>query len=79
MINHLTLDQIEADQEVRVVKVTGGWGLRQRLNKMGIHTGNNIFVKRSGIIGGPILVHIHGMDVAIGRGMAGKVQVERMK
>lgn len=79
MIEVLTLDQIEADQEVRVVRVAGGRGLRQRLNKMGIHSGNSLLVKRSGIIGGPILVHLQGVNVAIGRGMARKVVVEKIK
>jgi len=75
----LSLDLVEADQRVGVIRVAGGRGLRQRLNKMGIHSGSNLLVKRSGIIGGPILVHLQGVDVAIGRGMARKIIVERIK
>jgi Fe2+ transport system protein FeoA len=32
-------------------------------------------VKRSGIIGGPVLIQIHGTEVAIGRGMARRIFV----
>jgi len=76
MINYKTLDHIERSNEVIVQKIEGGWGLRQRLNQMGIHVGDTILVKRSGILGGPIHIQIHGMDVALGRGMARKIIVK---
>lgn len=71
----LSLDRIEKSQEVTVVEIQGGWGARQRLNRMGIHPGDRLLVKRSAIMGGPILVQVHGTDVAVGRGMARKVLV----
>lgn len=70
-----TLDQIPKDRNVQVVSIEGGWGARHRLNRLGIHPGDMIVVKRGGIMGGPILVQIHGMEVALGRGMAQKVVV----
>ena len=75
MTHSMTLDNIEKGREVQVVEIGGGWGIRQRLNRMGIHPGDLLLVKRSGIIGGPILVQVHGMEVALGRGMARKVMV----
>jgi Fe2+ transport system protein FeoA len=33
-------------------------------------------VVRSGFLGGPVLVRIHGFELAIGKGMAGKIEVE---
>lgn len=73
----ISLDRIEKLQEVTVVEIQGGWGVRQRLNRMGIHPGDRLIVKRSGFMGGPILVQIHGMEVALGRGMARKVVVNK--
>jgi ferrous iron transport protein A len=73
--NPLTLDRIEKVCEVTVIEIQGGWGVRQRLNRMGIHPGDRLLVKRSAIMGGPILVQVHGTDVAVGRGMARKVVV----
>ena len=70
-----TLDRITKDRRVRVLSIEGGWGARHRLNRLGIHPGDTILVKRGGIMGGPILIQIHGMEVALGRGMARKVVV----
>jgi len=75
MVGQLTLDSVPNGREVRIVEIKGGWGIRQRLNQMGINTGDVIFVKRSGIMGGPILIRVHGTEVALGRGMAKKVIV----
>jgi ferrous iron transport protein A len=78
MEHQLTLDRIPENQEVKVVRILGGWGIRQRLNQMGIHPGDTILVKRSAIMGGPILIRVHGADVALGRGMTRKVIVQEI-
>lgn len=77
MEDRLTLDLVEKGTNVVVVDIEGGWGARNRLNRMGIHSGDRILVKRSGIMRGPILIEVHGMDVALGRGMAMKVVVSK--
>lgn len=74
----LTLDKVKEQQEVKVIKIVGGWGVRQRLNQMGIHPGDQILVKRSAIMGGPILIQVHGADVALGRGVTRKVIVKKI-
>ena len=78
MEHQLTLDRIRENREVKVVGILGGWGIRQRLNQMGIHPGDTILVRRSAIMGGPILIRVHGADVALGRGMTRKVIVQEM-
>ena len=78
MEHQLTLDRIRENQEVKVVRILGGWGIRQRLNQMGIHPGDTVLVKRSAIMGGPILIRVHGADVALGRGMTRKVIVQEI-
>jgi ferrous iron transport protein A len=78
MKNQLTLDRIRENREVEVVGIRGGWGIRQRLNQMGIHPGDRVLVKRSAIMGGPILVRVRGADVALGRGMTRKVIVQEI-
>jgi ferrous iron transport protein A len=74
----LTLEKVKKDIRVEVIEIQGGWGVRQRLNQMGIHPGDRLFVKRSGIMGGPMLLQVHGMDVAVGKGMAQKVLVKEI-
>jgi len=63
-------------QRVRVKRIDGGWGMRQRLGQLGIHPGDEIIVTRGGALGGPIVISVHGIQVAIGRGMARKIKVD---
>ena len=72
----ITLDLVRENQKVKVVDISGGWGIRQRLGCLGIHHGDIITVKKSAIMRGPILISIHGNQVALGRGIARKVAVE---
>ena len=72
----ITLDSIREGKKVKVVSVSGGWGIRQRLSCLGIHPGDIITVKKSAIMRGPILINVHGNQIALGRGVARKVTVE---
>jgi len=73
---NINLDLIKEGQKVKVVDIYGGWGIRQRLGCLGIHPGDIITVKKSAIMRGPILISIHGNQVALGRGIAKKILVE---
>lgn len=70
------LDQIYENSRARVVDIRGGPGVRQRLSQMGIHPGDVITILRFGPLRGPILIEIHGSQVALGRGIASKIIVE---
>lgn len=72
----MTLDSIRTGQKARVVEVLGGWGLRQKLNELGIVPNQVISVSNSSIWRGPIVVRINSNEVALGRGVARKVVVE---
>jgi len=72
----ITLDSISENKKAKVVSISGGWGIRQRLGCLGIHPGDIITVKKSAIMRGPILISVHGNQVALGRGVARKVVVE---
>ncbi len=71
----MTLDQIKSGETVLVEHIKGGWGCSQRLNQMGIHAGDPVKIKRNAVLGGPILIQVHGSEVALGRGMARHVVV----
>jgi ferrous iron transport protein A len=58
------------------VDVTGGWGLRRHISQLGIHPGDILTVIRHAAMGGPILIMIHGSQIAIGRGMASCITVD---
>ena len=71
-----TLDHINENRKAQVIDIQGGQGIRQRLSQMGIHPGDTITILRYGALRGPILIEIHGSQVAIGRGIASRVTVE---
>jgi ferrous iron transport protein A len=70
------LDRIEENRQVRVVDIQGGWGIRRRLGQMGIHPGDVITLVRYGAFQGPILIQVHGSQVALGRGIASRILVK---
>ncbi len=72
----ITLDSIGENQKAKVVSISGGWGIRQRLSCLGIHPGDMMTVEKSAIMRGPILINDHGNQIALGRGVARKVTVE---
>jgi Fe2+ transport system protein FeoA len=40
---------------------------------------DSLKVLRTGFLGGPVLIEIHGTEVGIGHGMAEKIEVEIME
>ncbi len=72
----LTLDRCRRGDQVRVVDIGGGWGIRQRLHQMGIHEGDPLIVRCRAALGGPRLIGIHGSDIALSRCMARHILVE---
>jgi ferrous iron transport protein A len=78
MFTMKTLDDIEEGKKARVLLILGGMGVRQHLSSIGIHVGDTVLVKRHAVWGGPVLIEVHGSEVALGRGFASKIQVEEV-
>jgi len=74
-----TLDQVDENRKAKVIDIQGGQGIRQRLSQMGIHHGDTITILRYGALRGPILIEIHGSQVALGRGIASRIIVEELE
>ena len=72
----MTLDKVKADQTVEISQINGGWGIRQRLNQLGIFVGEHVRIKRGSSFGGPLVIEYNNSEVAIGRGMAAHIQVK---
>jgi Fe2+ transport system protein FeoA len=72
----ITLEKLKDGDQAVVQDIKGGHGIRQRLSHLGLHPQDKIEVIRSGYVGGPVLIKLHGMEVGIGHGMAEKVEVE---
>jgi ferrous iron transport protein A len=75
----ITLDQVNENRKAQVIDIQGGQGIRQRLSQMGIHPGDRITILRYGALRGPLLIEIHGSQVALGRGIASRIIVEELE
>ena len=60
---------------IRVTRFEAGKGLDIKLRSLGILPGDSARVIRRAPFGGPILVEIHGREIALGRGIAEKIEV----
>ncbi len=76
--SRLELPELPDGESARIVGVEGGREAAGRLESMGIIVGSTILKKSSALNGGPIVVESGGTNLAIGRGMASKVLVERL-
>jgi len=74
----LFLDQVDENRKARVIDIQGGRGIRRRLGQMGIHPGDIVMVLRYGALAGPILIQVHGFQVALGSGIASRILVEEV-
>ncbi len=72
----MTLDTVGIKHHARVMMIDGGQKVRSYLNTLGIHIGDWLTVVQRAPFRGPVLVEIHGTRVALGRGVARKIQVD---
>ena len=70
----ISLFQLKNNKQAKVVDVVGGFGLRQRLEGLGIKVGSRIL--KISDVSGPVVIKVKGAQLAIGRGMASKIIVE---
>jgi len=74
-----TLEKVYENKKAMVTDIQGGQEVRQRLGQMGIHPGDTITMLRYGALRGPILIEVHGSQVALGRGIASRIIVEEVQ
>lgn len=63
---------------VRITDYSGGKGVSFKLRQLGLCPGREVKVLRYAPMGGPILVDVEGRSVALGRGIASRVKVEKI-
>ena len=62
---------------VRIINYTGGKGVDLKLRQLGLSPGREVKVLRYAPLGGPVMVDVEGRSVALGRGIAARIQVEK--
>jgi len=74
-----TLLNIDNGKKVKILKISGGKGIRQHLQCLGIHIGDIVTIKKSSFLGGPVLLEVNCYDVALGKGVASRIEVEEVE
>lgn len=70
----IPLTTVNPGQEVTLIDIQGGRGLRSKLYSMGLIPGVKLTVQGTG--SGPIMIAVNDTRLAIGFGMARKIMVE---
>lgn len=63
---------------VRIVDYSGGRGVSSKLRQLGLCPGREVKVLRYAPMGGPVMVDVEGRSVALGRGIAARIKVEKI-
>lgn len=71
----MPLAMVHEGEEVRLVFIRGGRGMRKRLADLGLNVGMNVRVIRR-ILKGPMIIGVKESRLALGRGMAHHVMVD---
>jgi len=72
----MKLINIEDNIQVEIVSFRGGRGISSKLRQLGLMPGDRIIVTKRAPFNGPLLVEANGRVVALGRGVAGKIEVK---
>jgi ferrous iron transport protein A len=70
----IELNQAGIGEKVKIMEIKGGHGLKQKLFLRGLIEGKIIRIVSNS---GPVTVEVERNTIAVGRGMAQKIAVER--
>lgn len=72
----MQLIEVQKGRTVRMKNYRGGLGVGFKLRQLGLSPGKEIKILRYAPLEGPIMIEVGGRSVALGRGIAARVQVE---
>ena len=73
----IVLSKLKKGEKGVVKQLEGGLEFQRKVSSMGIVAGKKIKMLFCQPLNGPIVVKIENMEVALGRGMAGKIIVDK--
>jgi ferrous iron transport protein A len=74
----MNLLDISNGNKAKITGYSGGNRVNDKLVQYGIFIGDTVEVLRTAPFQGPVLLRINGRDIALGQGIATRVQVERV-
>lgn len=72
----MKLLDIDDNIQVEIVSCKGGRGISSKLRQLGLMPGDRITVTKRAPFNGPLLVEVNGRTIALGRGVAGRIEVK---
>jgi ferrous iron transport protein A len=76
-VKHMSIIDLKKGEKGRVKEIQGGHVLAKKLENMGIRVGSQVRSLSGGFMSGPSVIESGCTQVAIGRGMARKIIVEK--
>ncbi|HKZ43919.1 MAG TPA: FeoA family protein [Anaerolineales bacterium] len=73
----IELIKLQVNEKARIVSFDGGHQLALKLRQYGLFVGDRVRIVRSAPFNGPILIESNGREIALGKGIAGKIMVEK--
>ena len=64
------------NKRVKIINCRGGRGISHKLRQLGLCPGREVKVLRFAPLGGPVMIDAEGRSIALGRGIASRVEVE---
>lgn len=75
--NRITLLKLHVGEKGKITRIIGGQSACKRLNELGLVPGVQVeLVNR--ISSGPVMIRVKGSKLALGRGLAQKVEIEKI-
>ena len=71
-----TLRDIPCGSTVKVLRLTGGGGVKRRIMDMGITKGTSVFVRKIAPLGDPVEVTVRGYELSLRKADAEMIVVE---
>lgn len=71
----MSLDFLKTNESARIKEIQGGHTASKRLYELGLNRGSEVKMMKNDF--GPIILYLSGNKLALGRGLAHKVIVER--
>ena len=74
----MVLKEANVGKEVKIIGYSGGQHLDEKLRQLGLVPGDKIRIIRKAPFHGPLLVEIRDREIALGCGIASKIEVEEI-
>jgi ferrous iron transport protein A len=74
----MSVADLKKGEQAVFLGMHGGWGMRRRLEAMGVYPGVILTKISDHLFGGPVIIRIGRMQLAVGKGMAHRIMVKKI-